>query len=320
MPKKEAEKIADNYNDLKEKKERIEVRLASQMRSIAFTYRALRHLESMNPAQILLSMTDMVKEIIGPRKFSIYSFSSAGFEAMVSEGWEKGDRYLRRFPAEHPLCQAITTRKGVVCVINEEDEAILSGEGYLAVPILDADSGEIYGMLKIEEIDFTELNISNLELTETLAELVGTAFSNAQKYNQLQRHSIYASAEKEAYSYFLYQLNKDLLAMILSKAGQTLMEIDVVVEPESRHLDKDFLSRRPSLVQILKQCLSHLDTLYQMGRDELHYAVLLPLASAEDAEKIKRNIEKEAGQNPFLSNKKLAVKITSLGKGAAKNA
>ncbi len=316
----EAEKIADNYTDLKEKKERIEVRLASQMRSIAFTYRALRHLESMNPAQILLSMTDMVKEILDPRKFSIYSFSSAGFEAMVCKGWDKEDKYLRRFPSEHPLCLTIAARKRVVCVINEEDEAVLSGEGYLATPILDADSGEIYGMLKIEEIDFTELNISNLELTETLAELVGTAFSNAQKYTRLKRHSIYASTEEAAYSYFLYQLNKELLAKILSKAGRTLMEIDVVVETKTRRPDKDFLSLRPSLIQILKRPLSHLDTLYQMGRDELHYAILLPLASADDAEKIKRDIEKQAGQNPYLSDKKVAIKITSSGKGAAENA
>jgi polysaccharide biosynthesis protein PelD len=250
----------------------------------------------------------MVDEILGPKKFSVYSFSPSGFEAMVGQGWEEKDKYLRRFLPDSSLFETITSRKGIVCVINEKDEAVLSGEGVLATPIIDTESGNIYGMLKIEEIDFAELNISSLELAQTFAELVGAAYSNAQSYSRLERRSIYSSTQEDSYSFSLFQTHKKLLGDILSRARQDLTQIDIKVEPRQGRPDKDFFSRRSSLIRILNGVLLEYETLYQMGKGEMHYTALLPLTSIEEAEQRTRQIEKEIEKDDFLSVQKVTIK------------
>lgn len=202
----EAETIASAYEQLKERKEQVEVRLASQIDTLATAYSSLRSLESLNPAQIFVSLKDFVHQSVKPEKFSLYAFSEGGFESVIHEGWDPKDHYQRRFAIDHPLTKTLLSRKRMVCVINADDEKVLEGEGILAAPILDKETGEIFGMLKIERMPFSEMHLSNLETCETLCEVIGTTFANARKFKALERTSMYEDYEEGIYSKALYQL------------------------------------------------------------------------------------------------------------------
>ena len=88
---REAREISSTYEVLKEKKEFLEVKLASEHRTLAVTYHSLRNLESMNPGHILFAFRDLISEITNPKKFSIYAYSDEGFEAIIHEGWEENE-------------------------------------------------------------------------------------------------------------------------------------------------------------------------------------------------------------------------------------
>lgn len=312
MAQEEAEKTAESYELLKDKKELLEVRLASHMRSFTHSLRSFKEMESMSPAQIFMSLTSMVHEIIGPKKFSIWTFSESGFEVMLSEGWKENEPYKRRFTNNEPLFQEITAKKRIISVINAEDEVLLEDQGLIVAPILNAETGQIFGMLKIEEIAFYDLNISNLWIIENLTELIGTAFSNAQKYDRLERHSVFATTEEKVFSYFMYTLHKNFLACLMVEARAPMAEISIALKSENNKLLKKQIQNRSAIEFILNKSISNTESVYSMGRDEIHYRILLPLKSVREAEKKMRDIEAKINEHVDLKLFKVNINSTEI--------
>jgi len=293
---RDAKEVTDAYQMLKDKKEHLEVRLVSQMRSFSFSINALQNMESMSSAQIFMALLDMVREIVGPKKFSAYTFSENGFEVMLSEGWEDHEIYQRRFLTNHPLYQKIVSGKRLISVINPEDEAILGDEGLVATPIIDTESGTIFGMLKIEGMEFYDLNISNLWVVESLAQLVGTAFSNAQKFDRVTKAGIYASSKEGVFSFPFYRIQKALLSRIMGDMNSNFGELDITVDAPSEQIK----TIKADVEFVLQKNLSSLGIVCQMGRDELHYMILFPNCSLKKTESLGHDIEKLLEQEELL--------------------
>ena len=53
--------------------------------------------------------------------------------------------------------------------------------------MIDSETGEVFGMLKIEKMDLLEFNLSRLETFRIVCELIGTAYSNAKRFKKLQQ-------------------------------------------------------------------------------------------------------------------------------------
>ncbi len=307
-----ARDVTEAYQILKEKKEHLEVRFVSQVRSFSFSIKALQNMESMSPAQIFMSLLEMVNEIIGPKKFSIYTFSENGFEVMLSEGWGDSEPYQRRFLNTHPIYTTIVSKKHLLCVTNPEDEAVLGGEGLVASPIIDNDSGTIYGMLKIEEINFYDLNISTLWVVDALTDLIGAAFANAQTYDWLSRTKIYASTRKGVYSYALYRIQKEYVSHVAAQLSGALWELDVTCEVDAQAREEV----RADLEYFLLKGVPALGEVFQLGQDDLHYSLLIPGRDDSTIKRLKKDYEKKLKEDPKLHNAKWRLEIKKVEKAS----
>lgn len=307
----EAREISSTYELLKEKKEHLELKLSSEMRTLAITYHSLRNLESMNPGHILYSFHDLIKEIINPKKFSIYSYSDSGFEAMIHEGWSEKESYLRRFGMDDPLTKTLIAKKRVISVVNPKEEKVLQSQGIIAAPIFDKESGEIFGMLKIEEIAFADVNISNLEICQTLSELIGTTFSNAIKYTKLEKHSVYSDGDESSFSVHLYDLQKQYLKGLFERIRKPLSQIDICLDCNGS-TPKQENACRAALLTILRLHMPKNSELFQTGRDDVHYTILAPLVTLEEASKKREELCKLVEKEPLLIGKKIIIDISSL--------
>jgi hypothetical protein len=127
---------------------------------------------------------------MNPNKFSVYTMGPNGLEAILNKGWQPDDHYLRRFPTDSALYVAIIGEKRLLTVVNREDQKILNREGVLAAPILDKNTGTIFGMLKVEQLDMEELNITNIESFRLICESAGLAYSHALTFQKMARNSI----------------------------------------------------------------------------------------------------------------------------------
>ena len=121
----------------------------------------------------------LVSSVLKPQKFSLYLLNDGRLVSSILHGWSAGDNYEQRIEGISPLYRAIVGGQETLVVANEEQEAILAGQGLMATPIVDPETNRVLGMLKIEQMDFISISLSTVETFRALADWIATALQNA---------------------------------------------------------------------------------------------------------------------------------------------
>jgi len=306
----QADTIAYAYETLRDKKEGIEMRLAGQVRSLATAYNALKSLESMNPAQIFLSMTEFIEQTIQPTKFSVFAFDDNGFEASVCEGWSDRENYSRRFGLDHPLTQALLSRKRMVTAVNADDELILDGEGVLACPIIDKESQKIYGMLKIEELPFEDMSVSNIEICSTICGLIGTTFANAKKFQFMVDNTVYSGEEVGCMSHALLEVLRGVYKKFCIEHNLPFFQVEFRSEGEVS--DEEFKSKHALLFNTLRRHFPSEVTIHTSEKPGLHLHLLAPAMKEAAVKQAVESAAKELEGMPEFKEHKIITAVQSL--------
>jgi hypothetical protein len=176
------EVIAAAYRRLDARRESLEARVAGQLRTVFAIYNAAKGIERMSAQQVEAGVGELVRTVMGPRRYSLFLLRGDVLELAMKEGWS-GDTgaNARSFDGGSPLFQAVVgSRRTLVAAVEADDQA-LRGEGLLAAPLLNIDTGEVVGMLKIEEMGFLDLTATTIENFRLLCEWIGTAYANASR-------------------------------------------------------------------------------------------------------------------------------------------
>lgn len=171
-------------------KDSLETRVASQLRTVMTMYHAARSLEKQDTSLVLLGVMEVVRAVMSPEKFSLYLLREDVLEVSIAEGWTPDERFLRVFHAESNLFREVIVAQRVVCAASEQDEEILLKEGVLAGPLMDNETGDVLGMLKVEELGLFELHFTNVQTFRVLCDWIADAYVNARRFE--------AAAEAEA--------------------------------------------------------------------------------------------------------------------------
>lgn len=231
--------ITKEYEVLKLTKENLEAYLVSQQQSIANTYKAIRGLEILRPSQVLSNLDAVVTGALRIKKFSVFAAGENGLEVAQSHGWDDQDKFRLRIVCDDPIFEQIVVEKKVLCIVNEHDEETLSGEGILAGPLVNPDKDEVFGMLKIEEMNFMELNISSIEAFKGICELIGLAYSNAARHRELKAYSIHDVEYPNLLTFHLYEMQLDYLKELCCQLNEPLIEVAITFhEKKSRSVEK----------------------------------------------------------------------------------
>ncbi len=283
--------LTDAYGRLRATKEELEIRVAGQMRTVLTIYRAARSIERLNFGEVLIGISDLVREVTAPRKFSLFLLNQGVLEAVVNEGWTPEDRYARTFDDGSPLFRSVVGGQQVLCAVRADDQRLLSAEGLLAGPLVSADTGEVVGMLKIESLDFIHLNAAAIENMRMLCEWIGTAFAKAQLFEAAQEDRM-AAPESNLLSGGLFDRDSAVLTAIARrmKFALSMLAVSVEVTPGT---DVDVAR---VMGEASHEVLRNTDSVFDQRRTGNDFAVLLPGATAATAtivaDRIRASIEK----------------------------
>ncbi len=181
------EVIAAAYRRLDVRRESLEARVAGQLRTVFAIYNAAKGIERMSAQQVEAGVGELVRTVMGPRRYSLFLLRGDVLELAMNEGWpSQAGENARSFDGSSPLFQAVVgSRRTLVAAVESDDQA-MRGEGLLAAPLLNVDTGEVVGMLKIEEMGFLELTATTIENFRLLCEWIGTAYANASRTARLK--------------------------------------------------------------------------------------------------------------------------------------
>jgi polysaccharide biosynthesis protein PelD len=309
------ETFATAYETVRQRKERLELSVAAQVRTETAAYRAAKAMETLDPDQVVEGVATMVESAMGAEKFSLYLLEGEVLQRKLTHGWSEQDEdaYDAVYRVQDPIYQAIIARKDTLCVINEEQERILASHGILASPLLDTSTGRVLGMLKIERIPFLELNLNTVETFRALCEWIAIALTNA-RYYQSAVSDTTVNPEHNLMTRSFFNRYRDYITALARRLKFNVFMLGVTVTNHDA-LDAEMRIRLARLLsETVDKTLRNVDFAFDYQQDISHYAVVLPATDARGAEIVRDRIEKELQRvvNQQVRGARFAFTLTAL--------
>jgi len=171
--------LLETLENLGKSKDRLEVLIAGQWNTVQKTLVAARDIESLTPELLLESSMVLIDSLLGPDQFSIYIFEDTTLTYAYGKGWEDSSDYADKFSVDDPLFSVIIGERRTLSISRPQDEQLLGREGVLAGPIINHETEELIGMLKVEKIPFTRFSTGALKNFDFLCDWIGSLYSES---------------------------------------------------------------------------------------------------------------------------------------------
>lgn len=274
--------IAGGFEELKRSKSALEARIARQFRTVVTTYRAAQAMDVTDEDKLSRGLDQLVESILSPQKYSIWTLGPDGFDLQRTVGWTDTDTYERHIELAHPMVQHLLAREPALCAARPMDERKLLGQGLLAGALVDAESGEILGMLKVEETAFLDFNLYTLENFNVICSWIGAALVRARHWQRLQSDRV-TGANDLVMTAEVSERIFALLAQLGRRKGFSSSQLIV------RHTSPDALSAEQhsilalALGEAVRSTFRATDLAFEREAADAEYAILLPGTPLDDA-------------------------------------
>ena len=277
-----AHAIASSHARLQHEKEHLESRVAEQLCTVNSMYEAVRAIQKKGVGDVLMGVGPLLQAVLAPQKFSLFLLNGAQLEAAICEGWKSDDCFARVIDASSPLYHAVVFERRHLAAVHAAEEPILRGEGILAGPVIDADTGGIVGMLKIEGIRFLDLHPASLQNFRILCEWIGSALSHAQQVERLEREAVHVP-ERQLFNPASYAADVATFDALAARGLLSVRTLHLAIDlPAPGHADA--AERRARWVAaVAHEVIGPQDRCYNTGSTGWPYALLLPGISARGA-------------------------------------
>lgn len=286
--KDELVRITEAYDHLNQLKDRLESEVASQLNTAINLYQTARSMEKLNTTQVLLQSRKLISQILDPKQYSLYLLNDNTLQAAIQNGWEKDASYIRNFSDDSSIFQAIVGERKFLNITRIEGEMILREEGVMAGPLISKESDAVLGMLKIEQLSFTQLNLSTVKSFEIICEWIGAVLQNAKQHQLLKSQSMVSSSG--IYSNQFFDHSKNYIEELGKLAGfdVTLIKLRILNPQKLSNDQRLFL---PELIHAATlQILKPTDMMFEPQRRGWLFHLILPTANQAKAELIKTQL------------------------------
>jgi hypothetical protein len=267
--------IALAYQELKAAHEKLEVSVASELRTVVSIYRAAKTLQNLSVNEVMAGAVNLVSVVLGPEKFSVYTVEGGALTLGLKRGWTTEDGYETTIWPDNPLFQTVVVGQRYVSAADAVDERVLARQGVLAGPLFQGEGGDVVGMLKIERLRFSDLNLTTVENFKVVCELLSTALGNARRFDVAAQQSI-LSTDSMLLSDAFYARQAAFLAALGKRIGFPISIMRVSVENPG-DLNVEQRQALPGLVRDASvQVLRTTDLAFEFKSGEWQYIVVLP--------------------------------------------
>lgn len=276
--------IANAYRQLESAKESLETLVAGQLGTMVSMSRAAKTLGRLDPDEALRGASAMVRAVMNPRQFSLFLLTDNVLETSISEGWGEDESYSRCFTRQSPLFREVVDHQRILSLANPEDELILEREGFFAGPLIDMENAKVLGMLKIEQLEFFELNLSSLESFKILCEWIGTSLASARHY-EVGRTSTTDNPEQSAFIHSsIFKRQTELLTALAKEIGFDVFMIEVsLVNADAFTEDKQNLIHT-AMGQVVKDALTGNDLVFTYQRSNCESVIAIPATNLRNTQ------------------------------------
>ena len=275
--------IAQGFEELKRTKSALEARIARQFRTVITTYRAAQSMDVTDEARLSRGLDQLIQSVLSPQKYSLWTLGPDGFELERSVGWQEADTFERRLELSHPMVQHLLAREAALCAARPSDERKLMGQGLLAGAMTDLDSGEIVGMLKIEETAFLDFNLYTLENFNVICSWIAAARIRARRWRTLQADRV-TGANDLLMTAEVSERIYALLGQLGRRKGFSSSQLVVCAHDPDALAPEQHSILALALGEAARTTFRATDLAFERATEDAEYAILLPGTPLHDAE------------------------------------
>lgn len=274
--------VDEAYRRVAAAKSQLEIRVAGQMRTVVALYQAAKAIDKPQPEEVLHGVNKIVRAILDPKQHSVYLLQGQNLEVTVTDGWPAAESYSRRYTAASPLFRATIGEQRVLCAARPEDLHLLGNEGVIAGPLVNPETGEVFGILKIEEIGFLDFNLSTLENFSVTCEWVATAYAHALGYQRLESSRAYGQ-ERSLFAAGFRERQVRILTLLARRIGFDVCALSVRIEGVDGLAQDKRAAVSAAVGQAVQDTLRDTDLAFDHPRSGWEFEVLLPATPPENA-------------------------------------
>ncbi|MBF0294612.1 MAG: GAF domain-containing protein [Magnetococcales bacterium] len=283
------EEITKAYVRMHRAKDRLETQVAGQTSTVVSYFKAAQTMEWQDPASVMINSAELVRVILGADSFSLFTLEENHLEVLFREGWPQPDAFAQRLDANTPLFRAVIGNQHFLAIAQAADRPILGSDGVLAGPLINRENGNIVGMLKIERMEFVELNISSLEHFKALCEWIGASYDKATQFSRARSESV-INFEHQLYSKSFLFRQVQLLTNLARRQKFDLCMIVIQVDSVTG-MNLEEMRRIPLVLGTeIGKIMRKTDMVFDYERSGHEFALLLPATPADHLAIVERKV------------------------------
>lgn len=281
--KDQAKLMFDSYGKLKSAKAQLEVQITSQRQTVDRIYQAVLSVDRLNSADVVEGVADLVPAVITTDKFSLFLLHGDSLQAALTVGWGEEEPLAHEFNGHSRLFEEIVANRRILLASLPEDREILGIEGLAAGPLVGPQTGEIFGMLKLDAMPFIEFNPITIAHFRLLCEWIALAYERAKRFEQISLAGV--GADRPA---LVEQLPSvaDYLAMLGERAGFEMSSASISIDGLPVIAPADQERRKGEIARTLRGELRGIDLVFPQPGEVNQFYVLLPLIGKAEAERV----------------------------------
>ena len=270
-------------DDLARTNERLRTSAAGQIQTAVTLVEAARTVETQETSSVFSSVDGLIQTLLTPTAYSIYLHGGDHLDLVVHTTDGKTPDALQRYGADTALYRAVVTHKQVVHVATPEGLEALGRDGILAGPLLDTATGTALGMLKIEGMPLTMLRADALHAFRALCEWIGSAYRNAQRYEDANRSRVSAPGS-QLFTDAYYKTVSTFVLALAERARFEVTQLTLRVSQESTRSGAA-LDTLPAIIEkVVTGGLRSTDLAFDYHKARGEYLVILPMTQAANGQ------------------------------------
>ncbi len=283
--------LAESFRQLSGQKDNLEKALAGQLKTVTTMYQAFKAIENMDPNQVLDGIEKITTTIMNCKQFSLYLIEDNQLKGTMFKGWKADHDLEKNFHPRTALFKTIVAERRIVSVSKREDQVILDDQGVLAGPLVLAEDDEVFGMIKIEDMGFVDLNVTSVENFKILCEWISSAYMKAKEVEKLKAgRFINPDFNLLSKGYFNYQVQ--ILSALGMRFKFDISMILINVKDMEKLTLEDYEKVPPAISAAANEVLRTTDLAFDSNETEQGFAIVLPGANLENTSIVANKLNK----------------------------
>jgi hypothetical protein len=299
-------------------RKRLETHVSGQSSFLLSLHQTALNIGAVGTMQVFDNILEITQRVTKSNKCSWYVLDNAVLESNSQFGWEMDAPYSRTFNALSPLFEQVIRHKRILSITSPEDEEILAGQGMLAGPIIHPGTKKVYGMLKIEHMDFLSLNEQSVQTFKQLCKWLGTLLDPGQT-SEKEAMVINASTNNDFFSNNYFEQLSEFLTLHNYKSafdGQS-----IILHPPANFILNEELQQEilTAINETMRTLLGEETSFFGGKKNNSEFIVVIANISMEQARKFSQELMSSliGLQSGKVNFSDFSVSIKSVGENSA---